>query len=352
MLDQRAFTFPFEDEDWVNKFLIGSLLHLIAPFLLYLPIIVPRGYSLRVWRDAVVGLPPRLTEWEDWEEMGLRGLAYYGIILLYSLPVLLLWGLVIALTISGGVTLAWIMEALESGGMSEVGRGLVPLIMVGGVGLATVLALAVSLLVGFVYPVAVGRYLDAGRFGAAFEVGAVWQSVQANLGGLVVAWVIMWVIGLAIGTVVGVLSLLLCFIPFVGYLFMAPVSFYLSLVQARLMGQVYHEAQRRLGGKVGAVAETPSLETVPVVPEPGEKATEPTAEPLKGTSDATEASVETLGLSSWVMGGLAGAGITTVGQVLERLAEGDAALLAIRGIGPKALSEIKAQLAACGFIES
>jgi DNA-directed RNA polymerase alpha subunit len=122
---------------------------------------------------------------------------------------------------------------------------------------------------------------------------------------------------------------------------MSPVAFYLSLVQARLMGQVYHQAQRRLSS-VPAVSEAPPAEPEPVVSEVAEERKEEPAIVL----------IETLELSTRVVRVLQGAGITTVGQVLERLAEGDAALLSIRGVGVKALEEIKAKLAIHGFLDS
>ncbi|MCL4529918.1 MAG: DNA-directed RNA polymerase subunit alpha, partial [Chloroflexi bacterium] len=46
---------------------------------------------------------------------------------------------------------------------------------------------------------------------------------------------------------------------------------------------------------------------------------------------------------------LARAGITEVGQFLAKLAEGDAAALAIEGFGQKSLVDIKKKLRAMGY---
>ncbi|HKY84564.1 MAG TPA: DNA-directed RNA polymerase subunit alpha C-terminal domain-containing protein [Anaerolineales bacterium] len=46
---------------------------------------------------------------------------------------------------------------------------------------------------------------------------------------------------------------------------------------------------------------------------------------------------------------LARAGITLVGQALERLAQGDAALLAVEGFGQKSLVDLKRRLRQKGF---
>ncbi|MGB9641361.1 MAG: DNA-directed RNA polymerase subunit alpha C-terminal domain-containing protein [Anaerolineales bacterium] len=46
---------------------------------------------------------------------------------------------------------------------------------------------------------------------------------------------------------------------------------------------------------------------------------------------------------------LAKAGITNVGQALERLAQGEAAILAIEGFGRKSLADLKKRLRAFGY---
>jgi hypothetical protein len=334
MLEQKNFTFPFEDRDWGNKFVIGSLLHLIAPFLLYLPIVFPRGYSLRVWRDAVQGLSPRLAEWDDWEGMGLRGVVYYAVLLLWSLPVWLVWGAVAVLAVSGGLGVGWIAEASEEGAIAG------SLMLAAGLGLAILVAALITFVFGLVYPVAVGRYLEKGRFGAAFELGAVWRITRANLGGWLAAWLVIFVLNLIIGSAVSVLSTVFCWIPFLSYLLMAPAMFYTSLVQARLMGSAYREARRRLedGG-------APVVAPAPPEGGPATGAGEP------ALAEAPEP-IETLRLSVRVQRVLRDAGLTSIDDLLAHLAQGDEALLSIRGIGPKSLAEIRVKLAAGGFLQN
>jgi len=63
---------------------------------------------------------------------------------------------------------------------------------------------------------------------------------------------------------------------------------------------------------------------------------------------AFETRVVDLGLSSRVFAHLEKAGLVTVGQILQRLAEGDEAMLSLEGIGPKGLAEVKAQIEAKG----
>jgi large subunit ribosomal protein L31 len=55
-------------------------------------------------------------------------------------------------------------------------------------------------------------------------------------------------------------------------------------------------------------------------------------------------------LSTRVLGILAGAGLTTVGDVLEKLGQGDEALTDLKGFGLKSLADLKKTLRTGGFV--
>lgn len=63
-------------------------------------------------------------------------------------------------------------------------------------------------------------------------------------------------------------------------------------------------------------------------------------------ADAYDISLEALGLSNRVQNHLTKAQIENLGQIMERLVDGDEGLLALDGIGPKSLSEIKTRVEA------
>lgn len=62
-------------------------------------------------------------------------------------------------------------------------------------------------------------------------------------------------------------------------------------------------------------------------------------------------SIEDIKLNTRAMNALKSDGIETVGQVLDRLHEGEDSLLSIVGVGQKALIDIKKYLRASGLIE-
>jgi hypothetical protein len=64
---------------------------------------------------------------------------------------------------------------------------------------------------------------------------------------------------------------------------------------------------------------------------------------------AFETQLADLGLSARVFAHLEKADLANVGQVLQRLAEGDEAMLSVDGIGPKGLAEVKAQIEVKGM---
>lgn len=97
--------------------------------------------------------------------------------------------------------------------------------------------------------------------------------------------------------------------------------------------------------------EAPPVEKVPVVEE---AEVEPEAEevPPEGEEVPPEAlSLEDLGLSTRVHNALHDAELATVGDVLELVSKGDAAVLELPSVGGKALEEIKEKLRDLGLIQ-
>ena len=69
------------------------------------------------------------------------------------------------------------------------------------------------------------------------------------------------------------------------------------------------------------------------------------------SQSAAALSIDDISLATRALNSLKAAGVETVGHALERLEQGDDALLAIHGVGQKALIDIKKYLRAQGLIE-
>jgi hypothetical protein len=97
-----------------------------------------------------------------------------------------------------------------------------------------------------------------------------------------------------------------------------------------------------------AAARAAEAALAPKLAAPSERAIDVQALLARIPPVAFETQLVDLGLSSRVFAHLEKAGLVTIGQVLQRLAEGDEAMLSVEGIGPKGLAEVKAQIEAKG----
>jgi hypothetical protein len=79
----KSFSFPFEDEKWLSKLVIGAIVSAI-------PIvnIIFAGYIVDTIRNVMAGLARPLPEWVDWGDKFMKGLILFLASLVYSIPVI------------------------------------------------------------------------------------------------------------------------------------------------------------------------------------------------------------------------------------------------------------------------
>lgn len=374
MISEQAFAFPFKDKIWVNKFLIGAALVLAGFIIPIIPTVFVWGYLVRLMRDTINTGETTMPEWENWEDLGLKGVYYLLITFIYLLPGLILLAGVAALfavsRLVGGEPLVPHSILSLTYATNLVSRMLL---------FASLLGLPISLLVltiGYILtPVAIARFAATGLVKAALELDRVWEVIRAQLGNFVLAWVISWGIGWAITIMVGVLYntvCLCCLIPFAS----APLYLYQWLFRAGLFAHVYRNgaggpppAAPLLGPGPGEPApqDVAAVESAPTVVSPkpeaqapaapsGAKATEEpvllaappaAAEPvlLAAPPQAAEPmGIAALALPPRMEKMLLDAGYSTVPQVVEALRTDDSKLLEIKGFGDKSLETLKASL--------
>jgi hypothetical protein len=209
----KAFSFVFDDENWIVKVLIGgvlSLIPIVGQVLMY-------GYALEVMKNAMRGQSTPLPEWDEWGDKLVKGIMYMIIGFVYALPIIIVGGCFGVLM--GGLGVAEAEEAVEVIGS------------LGGVCFGG-FALLYTILMMLVLPPALGRYLETNELGAAFRFGEVFALARDKIGGWIVALVLIVVVGL----VAALVGLLLCG---VGSLF---TSFWSTLVMMYLWGEVYRQA--------------------------------------------------------------------------------------------------------------
>ncbi len=222
----KAFSFPFDDEQWVSSILICGLLLLVPVLGAFLLI----GYMLETARNVAMGSPRPLPKWNNFGEKLSLGFAGFVISLVYALPLAVLASLVACVAVGLG-------SAAGEDGAAAVVAGLtlclVPLIIL------------LALIIQPIILAAMARYLQTGSLGSAFQVGEVIGMVRADLSG----WVVMFLLYL-LCSIVGSLGSIII----IGFIFTLPYS---QAVFGHLLGQKMLQLRQPVAGS--AYPPTPML---------------------------------------------------------------------------------------------
>ncbi|MBN1373100.1 MAG: DUF4013 domain-containing protein [Anaerolineaceae bacterium] len=208
----RAFSYVFQDPDWVKKVLLAALISLI-PIVGQLYLV---GWGLAVAQRIIRGQQDLLPEIEFGEHLG-RGFKAAIIGLVYALPAILF------------ATPIWLFPIIGvSAEMSEETLSIVTLILslcCGG------LVLIYSILMALMVPAATGNFLASGRLGAAFNFGQVFGLVRAAPGPY-----LMVLLGSIIVGLIAPLGSIACAVG------VFVTAAYGTLITSHLIGQAYRSA--------------------------------------------------------------------------------------------------------------
>jgi hypothetical protein len=207
----KAFTYVFEDDDWIMKTIIAALVSLIP----IIGQITVMGWGLEVTRRVIKQEPNPLPDWSDFGGHIVKGLVAWVIGFVYALPIILIWICPTVLLAAAGddetvMTIYSVVSACFG-----------------------CLTFLYAILLLLLYPAAIGKYVDTGEFGAAFRFGEIWGLVRAAPGAF-----LMTILGALIAGIIAPLGLILCFI---GVLW---TQAYAVLINSHLWGQAYSEAQK------------------------------------------------------------------------------------------------------------
>jgi len=212
----KAFTYVFEDPNWIMKILIGGIVLLIpiVNFAVY-------GYMLTTLKNVADGQPNPLPEWSDFGAHFMKGLYAVVGVLVYFLPAIVIYCCVFALTF--GVT-----AAAGAAGGRDAGNALA--------GVLGIVTLCLQCVVGL-YALFAGLtlYAPLTRFAmSANQLSIFWDFrgnlnfIQKNLSNYIIALLIAWVASFVAG-----FGIILCV---VGVLF---TSFWGTLAAANVFGQMW-----------------------------------------------------------------------------------------------------------------
>ncbi len=219
----KAFTFMFEDPDWLRKLGIGTLVGLagilFSPLLIgFIPLIMLLGYTLDTLRNVMDGRAHPLPDWEDWGGFLRRGFRLCAALFIWALPIILI---ALPLTVGGTLT------DQNSSGTEAIGAILITC--------SSCLLLLWGLVLALFTPAIYARVARTERFAAAFELGKLWSFTRDNIGNVVIALLLTWVAGLIAAVIAGLGIIALG----IGILVSLPfANLWQYLVQAHLFGQI------------------------------------------------------------------------------------------------------------------
>lgn len=203
----KAFSYPFQDSNWLSKVVIGGIINLI-PILNLASI----GYTLAQMKRVARGEEVPLEEWNEIGTKWVDGLLLAVAVFVWMLPGLLVFFLLF-------------MPAVFSAGMGD-GSG-----AFGAAGAFGMLIFGLwALLVALVTPAIYMNYALKGTVGAAFEFSTIFGMVTENIGEYITALVAV----LAAGFVAGIIGM----IPLLGFIIAVFAMFYIYLVFAGAFGQI------------------------------------------------------------------------------------------------------------------
>jgi hypothetical protein len=236
-INWQLFRFPFDDERWKSKFLVGGLLGLggVSLWIITWPLLFPLwGYSVRIMRRAIKGEPLALPEWDNWGQLFGDGLRFWLVGFVYGLPTWLL------ACCAYGAWFGAIFAMAAAGEEPPELLGLLGVFAAQGVGMVLLgITFLVSLFLSFLAMVGVTRMVALGSLESAFQFGEVWRLARKGFTNYLMALGILYAAFFVIYMVAYMLvytCVLACLFPILlGFLI-----FYTPVLMGALLGMAYY----------------------------------------------------------------------------------------------------------------
>jgi hypothetical protein len=197
----RAITYITEDERWLNKLGIGSLV-LLGGMVIAIPFVWLIGYQVAIMRNVIAGEQRPLPEWDDWGKMFMDGLFVTIAMIVYTMPFLLLvcvgmiFAFLPALGVGGGDDLVAMLGAMTA----------LVWVIIGCLSFLFIIALM------FISPAVYIQYARTNELAACFRLGEVFAIARDNFVNILITvaaniganFVLQTVAGLLAATVCGI----------------------------------------------------------------------------------------------------------------------------------------------------
>ncbi len=232
----KAFSYQFEDKQWITKLGIGALISMVPILNVALT-----GYMVAIIRNVAANEAEPLPDWGDLGNKFREGLILAAASLIYAAPIIVLICLPLGgLAISGALS--------SNGDWQGLSRSLAG---ASGVVFACLLCcfMLYTLLFSIIHPAILVIFSREGTFASCFRLGQIVSLIRDNAGNFFTMWLITVVGGFAVGLALGFVNLVVAWIPCLGW--MAGVvmglggALYLITADAHLYGQFRISALER-----------------------------------------------------------------------------------------------------------
>jgi hypothetical protein len=205
-----AFSYVFEDEDWIVKILLGAAIMLIPIF----GQLALSGYGIAILRNIKAGKPRPLPAWNNLGDFFMDGLMFWVVRLVYGIPIFVLLCPIIVVSVLP-------VLGAENEDLLAILAGISGVVAIG----VSCLIVLYSILLGLLMPVVQIRLADTGEIGACLRFGEMFRFLFSNIGPVILTQLVIWAASVILMSIAGTLSLGLLALPIA--VFMKAVSGYL-----------------------------------------------------------------------------------------------------------------------------
>lgn len=229
----KAFTYITEDEDWMKKLGIGALLGMI-------PIInmAVFGYQIQIARNVRQGDKRPLPTWDEFGSLLVDGLRFLAVILIYMLPVMIVYFAVFGVAIFSMFTMESAAYNAGSYAYDDAAFSAMPL---AAMMISMMCIMPYSLLIWLLYPLFFIQIARRESLKACFDFREMWALFRAQPVNYFIIVAIMFGLYMGLSIVMMPIYLVAAFIPCFGFLvtmFLAGLIIVLfSVVSGHLEGQ-------------------------------------------------------------------------------------------------------------------
>jgi hypothetical protein len=203
-----AFTFPFQDQDWIKKVLIGAALLLVPIF----GLIVVLGWSVEVSRRVIRRDTEVLPGWDNFGEKFSLGLKAFVVLFVLSLP----------------LTLFSLPYTFINPAASDTMSTVFTIFSI----CFSCFSILYSIVLALGYPAALGILADTDSIGSALNPGKIFSLVRSAPAAYLIT-----LLGIIVAGFVAGLGVIICAIGV-----LATIA-YAMLIEGHLFGQAYLEAE-------------------------------------------------------------------------------------------------------------